>query len=230
MVATPTLATPTVAAAANSVPTASYTPSANSLQLVIIGVRRSNVGAPGVCGCTDSLGSIYTDEGQATQTGVSPSARCAIFSLEVGVSPAPRTITATTSVSANIFAIVIEIASGFNPIITNINLIGSAVGDPAPTMSAPNTTSLILAGGVFLGADTAIGTPLATSLVDGTLTTSTQGEICFTNGSGPSSASFNTTNSASVGFILEIENIAVSVSYPMDCPSRSPAMLDMLMR
>lgn len=229
MVATPTLVTPAVGATATNVATASYTPTAGSLQIVIAGARRANTNASAAFTCTDGLGSTYTDLGSGTQPGVSPSARCQLFSLANAPATA-RAITVTSSNAANVCAIVLQVASGYNATITNIVFAGQAAGDPAPAMTAPATSSLVIAGGAFTGTDVSIGNPLTTSLFEGNLATGLNAQVSYTNGSGPSSATYNTTNTASVGFILEVLDFVATFSFPAYSTSRGPAMLDMLMR
>jgi hypothetical protein len=183
---------------------APFTPAANGLVLVFGSARRNATTPSGVLGLS-STALTFTKVGEDASTGLNPTARLALFWAQAGPTPTSMTVTVTSSNADRTASNIVEIAANFSTSITNIGTGTNNAGDPAAALpDAPASSSVVLGCAAFAAGDATITHPFGTELVDNSGSTALSRNLCFQNGSGPSSASWTTGADGSVAMLVEI--------------------------
>lgn len=201
---TPSLATPTVHNASNSVVTASFTPTASALLVVMVGARASSVlnGEPSISNTgglsfTPLASGVY-DAGSGTRQ------RGRAWAAVAPASPSSMTVTGSSTSSGRMSIAVVQI-TGHAGIPGNAIAADSVSGDPSMTLgSAPAASSLVLA---FLTAAGTAALSAPAGFIELDDTSDGAGIVlhcCHDITSAPTTTTYSSTNNQSVGIAIEV--------------------------
>lgn len=209
--------TPVTGNGAASITSASYTPSAVSLQFALLSTRKGDtLAAPTV---SDSVGLTWvllTDA--SVDLGSGARVRQRIYMASVGTSPAAMTVTLTVNDTARATLQLLEM-TGYSPTPTNVNFATTTTGSPSVTLPlSPVATSMLL--GFFACANSAAAPPTPPSGFTEVeqfynATGQIQVETCYQSGGGAATNAWSSAAINGAGAVAEFLVVAGIISQPL---------------
>lgn len=203
------LATPMSLAGSGSVVSASFTPTASSLQFVVAASRRSS--APAAFSCVDSQSDAWTLLGEHTYDNGSNFLRLAIFRQRARSTPASKTVTVGNAASTHLGAYVFEV-TGATDDASNIAFADDAAGDPAPSLFYPQSVgsvTLALFAAVFAsGTGDPVPPPSGyTEIAEFTGGTALRMEVAYRVNAPSQAAAWASAQGLAIGALVEVKAI-----------------------
>lgn len=182
----------------------SYLPEPYEVLIVIGSARVGSTTPPGEFDFTHTSGLTWTNRLTDTSSSASnPSVRQTVWTAQAGASPSAFTVTLDTD-TGNVHGVTILRIPGGDPSVINIGSNPNANGDPAPSISAPAASSLVIGVATFGGTSSPTSSPLATELSE-LETGSLLVEVRYTLRDAPSSGAWASANTRSVGMLIEVK-------------------------
>ena len=181
-----------------------FTPSARSLLLLFGSARVATVAVPSPIDIVEAGGIDWEYIGRLTSTNnaSSPSTRTTLWLGYAPSSPVSIAPSIKCPDSAQVSLAIAQVATGFGSI--RAAFVANNSGDPNPSLSpAPDASSLIISYTHQAGVGVFTTEPLANELLDDHTNQQSNG-LRYTNGSGPSIATWGSGNTRSVGVIVEV--------------------------